>query len=169
MAGTFEIRDTVLERSCLALHGRTYLMGEREALTHSTLGTIRHGVPESRLNSSGGGGRNRTGVHGFAGLRWIVLDQRPSPDSLSPKRQLSLFGAVVLLGFLRGGESSFPAQLLPVKGRPHVEPSARARSCGLRPIGIATTELRRCLQLPSLSFKVRHDVEVVVAAGHGKT
>src|ERR1700674_4272226 len=125
MAGTFEIRDTVLERSCLALHGRTYLMGEREALTHSTLGTIRHGVPESRLNSSGGGGRNRTGVHVFAGLRWIVLDQRPSPDSLSPKRQLSLFGAVVLLGFLRGGESSFPAQLLPVKGRPHVEQSAR--------------------------------------------
>src|ERR1700681_750451 len=81
------------------------------------------------IGAVGGGGRNRTGVHGFAGLGWIALDQRPSPDSLSPKRRLSLFCAVVLLGFLRGGESSFPAQLLPVKGRPHVEPSARAPSC----------------------------------------
>ena len=43
--------------------------------------------------------RNRTGVHGFAGIGWIVLDQLLSRDSLSPKRQLSLFCAVVLLGF----------------------------------------------------------------------
>src|SRR5579862_869739 len=53
----------------------------------------------------GGGGRNRTGVDGFAGLGWIVLDQRVSRDSLSPNRLLSLFAPLFYLDFLRGGES----------------------------------------------------------------
>src|SRR5216683_7533064 len=32
----------------------------------------------------GGGGRNRTGIHGFAGLGWILLNQIFSAISLSP-------------------------------------------------------------------------------------
>jgi hypothetical protein len=64
------------------------------------------------------------------------------------------------------------------RGRPQVEPSARnpimraeadrCRDNDVEAISRPGQLLHRGLQLPGLSFKVRHDVEVVVAAEHGK-
>ena len=56
---------------------------------------------------SAGGGRNRTGVHGFAGLGWILLNQMFSAISLSPFVDFGHFMPMFFLVLFRCSESDF--------------------------------------------------------------